>query len=212
MTLTIEGAVGGPFSELTVLTVAPDGSIQIPKIDKVATQDASLLDVVEALNRSTELITGGNGARRDGWNASLTLPDVHGTGSPVVVPVVVANATGSDFDFHGVGQFMVQPPTQQNSGGPQRGGFRHGGFRGGGFPGGNSGGGAQSAGDSGEGAGGGRDAGSLPSREELSIAVSVDGRVRHGTVSKILIVETRSISVEALPYTNVSSWTIEASK
>ncbi len=49
-------------------------------------------------------------------------------------------------------------------------------------------------------------------RPGFAVAVSVDGRIRHGSVNKLAIVETRSISIDAVPYVNVSGWTLDAAK
>ena len=200
-TLTLEGVIGGRTADLTVLGVGRDGSLQIPKNDKAASQDAALIDVVNGLNRVTELFAGENGAPRDGWSATLALPEAHGASAPVVVPVEVANANGGDFDLRGDGQYA---PAQPASNAGMRRGGRHGGLRGG-FGGPPGGGGS---------AGEGPDQAQGPEGPRLpfSVAVSVTGQVRHGAVSKVSIGETRTVTVESLPFVNLSDWSIEATK
>ncbi len=186
-TLTLAGAFGDPPSKLTVLTVAPDGSLQIPAAAKAAGSDAALDDVVDGLNRLTQLFAGRSAAPHDGWSAAVRVPGVRGASATVVVPIVVENATATGFELHGVGQSTVQ--AQRNDGSaPPRGYGRPGAFR------------------------GPAPAPASSPSGPLSLTVAVDGLVRHGAVSRISIVDTRSISLDALPYVNVSGWTIEAPK
>ena len=201
-TLTLEGVIGGRTADLTVLSVGRDGSLQIPKSDKAASQDAALVDVVNGLNRATELFAGENGAPRDGWSATLALPETHGASVPVVVPVEVANANGGDFDLRGDGQYAPAQPA--GNGGMRRGG-RRGGLRGG-F-GGPPGGGGGAAGEDQE-----QPQGAEGPHLPFSVAVSVTGQVRHGALSKLSIAETRTVTVESLPFVNLSDWSIEAAK
>jgi hypothetical protein len=46
----------------------------------------------------------------------------------------------------------------------------------------------------------------------FSVAVSVSGQVRRGALAKVTLDETRTVSVDALPFVNQSGWTIEATK
>jgi len=224
--LTIDGVAGDPPGQLTVLSIAPDGTLQIPKADKAANADLALIDVIDGLNRATETLAATSGSDpRAGWNANVTLPDVRDASNPIVVPIEAASVSGRNFDFHGIGQLVVAPPQNHGSrsGGGRRGGFRGGfggfGGGGGGFPGGGGGppggGGGPPGGGSDNGGGdpgGGDPAGGGPGgggRQGLSVALAIDGQVRQGEVKALNIVETRSISVNAQPFVNVSGWTIE---
>lgn len=235
-TVTLDGVAGDPPSELTVLNVASDGSLQIPNNDTAASHDVVLVDVVGGLNQLIALFAGEDTIPHDGWSATLPLADARGANS-VVVPVSVASANGTDFQVQGTGEVTLQPPSGEGnrSRGGRRGGFRGGGGfpgGGGGFPGGGGGGfpgggqsrgagGGESGGDPGGGdpggpdtaagdPGGGGEAAGAGGRQPPTIAVSIDGQVRHGAVAKLSIQETRSVTIGALPYTNVSGWTIEA--
>jgi hypothetical protein len=214
-TLTLDGVAGDPPSELTVLNVAPDGSLQIPSADAAASQDLALTDVVGGLNRLIALFAGENGIPRDGWSATLPLAGARGASS-VIVPVTVEAANETDVRLQGTGEVTLTP---QTPGGSRGRGGRHGGFRGGGFPGGGGGGfpgGGQSRGSGGEDPGAGGSGDGEPSgaggRQPPTVAVSIDGLVRHGALAKLSILETRSVTIDALPYTNVSGWTIEAAR
>jgi len=111
------------------------------------------------------------------------------------VPVVIANANAAGFDLHGAGEMLVQ--AQGPSGGGSQGGSGgHGGFHGG------------YGGRGGGGAGGIEGAG----RQAFTIALSVNGDVRRGAIDKLSMIETRAITVDSLPYVNVSSWTLESLK
>ncbi len=195
-TLTVDGSVGGRPIGLTVLELASDGSLQIPKNDKTASQDAQLNDLIAGLNRISLLLANESGGTRDGWSASLLLPEIPGANVPVIVPVVIANSNAAGFDLHGAGEMLVQAQAQPPSGEGSQGG--HGGH--GGFHGGYGGGG---------GGGGGRED---PGRQGFTVALSVNGDVRHGAIDKLSMMETRAITVNTLPYVNVSGWTIETLK
>lgn len=195
-TATLEGTIAGKPADLTVLDVGRDGTLYIPKNDKVAAADAVLVDVVSGLNRLSELFAGENGAPRDGWVANLSLPEGRATAA-VVLPVLVSNVSGGDFTLRADGEYAPAQPAPGST--PQRGG-RRGGFRRGGGP-------------PDDGAGGGPgDGGAFgaPVRLPFGVAVSVEGSVRRGLPAKVTITETRTVSAEAITFTNVSGWTIEA--
>jgi uncharacterized membrane protein YgcG len=186
-TLTVDGSIGGRPIGLTVLNLASDGSLQIPKNDKTASQDVQLNDLIAGLNRMSVLLANESGGTRDGWSASLLLPEIPGANVPLIVPVVIANANAVGFDLHGAGELLVQ--AQASSGGDSQGGHSgHGGFHGG------------------YGGGGGREG---PGRQAFTVALSVNGDVRHGAIDKLSMIETRAITVDTLPYVNVSGWTVE---
>jgi hypothetical protein len=189
--LTIDGSIAGRPIGVTVLNLASDGSLQIPKNDKTASQDTGLNDLVAALNRMSVLLANESVGTRDGWSASVFLPEIPGANAPAIVPLVIANANPAGFDFHGAGEVLVQ--SQAQGGGASQGGHGgHGGFHGG---------------------YGGRDSGTEGSgRQAFTIALSVNGDVRHGAIDKLSLIETRAITVEGLPYVNVSGWTIETLK
>jgi hypothetical protein len=201
-TLTLKGIAGDPASEATVLNVSPDGSLQIPAANSAASGNAALTDVVNGLNRLVELFAGQRSIPRDGWSPILRLPDLHGANSSVAVPIAAVNASSAGFDLHGVGEFTVQPPATQGAAAtPQRNLNRRRGYRGGGmsFPG--------AVDPVGEGA-----APAAAPRQTVTVAVAVDGSVRQAAVRKVSILETRSITVDEIPYVSVSGWTIEAAK
>jgi hypothetical protein len=222
--LTLEGTIAGQPSDVTVLNLSPDGTLAIPKNDKTSSQNVALVEVVGALNAMSQVFASLLGPPRDGWTASLALSDLRSANANVLVPIVVANANPTDFDLHGAGELLVQPPQSQNGGsrgGGHHGGF-HGGFGGGGFPGGGGGypgsggggpGGGSSGGDSAgsDGPPGGAPGGGFPGGpgRQLNVAVAVDGRVRHGALNKLSIFETRSITLDSMPFVNVSGWTLE---
>jgi hypothetical protein len=196
-TLTLEGLYDRP-SERSALKVGADGSLEVSG-DEKPKDDASLRDVMAGLNRLTGLFSGESRIPHDGWSASFRLTDVAGANSPVMIPIEVENANAADFEIHGVGQVTVQAPSQQAEAGPPRpfgGRFRPPGAFGGALP----------------NAVGGADGTAASARQSVSVAVSVDGRIHHGTISKMSIVETRSITVDAQPYVNVSGWTFESIK
>jgi hypothetical protein len=193
--LTLDGSIGGRPIGVTVLMLASDGSLQIPKNDKTASQDVALNDLIAALNRMSVLLANESVGTRDGWSASVFLPEIPGANAPVIVPVVIANANAAGFDLHGAGEMLVQ--AQGPSGGGSQGGSGgHGGFHGG------------YGGRGGGGAGGIEGAG----RQAFTIALSVNGDVRRGAIDKLSMIETRAITVDSLPYVNVSSWTLESLK
>jgi hypothetical protein len=205
-TLTLRGIAGEPGSEQTVLTVQPDGMLQIPPTDPTAASNGALIDVVNGLNRVVEIFAGEPSIPRDGWSPILHLPDLRGANASVAVPVAAVNAGPGGFDLHGVGQFTVEAPASQSPANPassaQRTFNRRRGFRGGpAFPG---------PGTIDPVAEGGAPAGAT--HPPLTVAVAVDGSVRRAAIRKISILETRSVTVDDVPYVNVSGWTIEASK
>ncbi len=199
-TLTLKGIAGDPASEATVLNVGPDGALQIPAADSAASGNAALVDVVNGLNRLIELFAGQREISHDGWSPILRLPDLHGANSSVAVPIAAVNASAAGFDLHGVGEVTVQPPASGSPAvTPQRSFNRRRGYRGGvPFP--------SVVEPASEGAP------PAASRQTVTVAVAVDGSVRHAAVRKVSIVETRSITVDDVPYVSVSGWTIEAAK
>jgi len=202
--LTLKGIAGDPAAEQTALTVQPDGLLQIPAADSAAAANGALVDVVNGLNRLVELFAGERSIPRDGWSPILHLPDLHGANSSVAVPVAAINAGAAGFDLHGVGQFTVEASAAQSPAAtPARTFNRRRGFRGGpAFPGTGA-----TAGTAGEGS-----APAGPTHPSVTVAVAVDGSVRRTAVRKISILETRSVTVDDVPYVNVSGWTIEVSK
>jgi hypothetical protein len=197
-TLTLKGLYDRP-SALNVLAVDADGSVQIAEADRTGKDEGSLSDIVSGLNHLSGIFAGKSSVPAGGWSARLRLPDVRGASAPVVIPIAVENAKSGNFELHGVGQLAIDAEPPALPGGPLR-GFGGRPFR---IPGGVA---APLPADQ-----------SAPTnassgRQEISVAVSVDGRISHGAVGKISIVETRSTIVDALPYVNVSGWTIETLK
>ena len=204
--LTLAGLYDRP-SVITILDVAADGSLKIPDAASAPKDDSSLNDTVKGINRLTAIFAGMSSVPHDGWSAKLRLPEVRGATAPVVVPIAVENVSAADFEMHGVGQLAVQAQAapaaaSNNVAGPPGAFGRRGGF----------GGPAAFAGGPLPLAATGGTVGITPAREAFTIAVSVDGRIRHRAVGRVAIVETRSVTVDALPFVNVSGWTIEALK
>jgi hypothetical protein len=198
--LTLQGVFGSPSSAATALTVTTGSQLQVPSDVPSDTADSALADVIAGLNAATELLAGKTAEAHGSWSATASVAGTHGSSTTVTVPIAMENVSGGNFEFHGVGQTLVQSPapsqmsaqfgTQTN---PQQILGRHGGLRG---------------------------RGPVPQQptavgapqQSFTVVLSVDGRVRHGNLSDITIVETRSLTVDGLPYVNVSGWTIAAAK
>jgi len=182
-TATLEGTIAGHAADLTVLNVGRDGSLYIPKSDKVASQDGATVDVVSGLNRLTELFAGQTGAPNpDGWAATLAFPETHGATASIEVPIAVEHVAGTDFDLRGDGQYAPPQPVAQP--GSHRGGGRR----------------AEMP----------EPVFGAPAKLPYGVTVGIQGQVRRGMVSKVTINEVRTVTVDGLQFTNVSGWTIEA--
>jgi hypothetical protein len=195
---TLTGVASAP-SEQTELHLLPGGALQIAPGDASAAADGAVVDVVNGLNRLGEVFAGQSELPHDGWSPALRLPDARGAGS-VAIPLEVEHASASGFELHGAGETALAPPAAPPT--TARAVPRRRGFRGGaGFP--------------------GSDSPLSPfptptpagsSRAPVTVTVSLDGRVRNGAIEKLAIVETRSVTVDGLPYVNVGGWTFERAK
>ncbi len=188
-------------TDLTVLLIASDGSIQIPVDDQVDRQDADLRDILTGLNRAIAIVRNAVNDPRTGWNAVLPLANARGADTSITVPMFVMRASGNDWDMRGSAQSTIetspQRTTQVGAGGGSGfpGGGRGGGYPGGSFPGGD-------LRRSGRGSSGGN--------SPTSLIIRIEGRVHNGLLARLSIVETRAVTFDAMPFTNTNGWTIEA--
>jgi uncharacterized membrane protein YgcG len=184
-------------TDVTVLLIASDGSIQIPADDQVDRQDTDLRDVLTGLNSAIAIARNAVTDPRTGWNATLPLANTRGPDASLTVPISVFKASGNDWDLRGIAQSTIDSaPLRSTQGGPGGGSGFPGGSRGGGFPG-----------------GGGfprSNRGGAAGNSQISVLVRVEGRIHNGVLSRVSIVETRAVTVDATPFTNTSGWTIEA--
>jgi hypothetical protein len=190
-------------ADVTVLAIATDGSIQIPQIDQTDRQDPDFSEVLTALNRAIAIARNANADPRTGWDATLTLTGTRGANASVTVPMHVANTKGNDFDVDGLAQSALGPQENGGQAAPEGGGSFPGGRRRGGFPGGdfpNSG--SFPRGNRGNGTR------STP----ISLTVRIDGHVRNGLLNHLAVVETRTVTIDDVPFTNTRSWIIEATR
>ena len=167
-------------------------------------------DVLTGLNSAIAILRNAVDDPHTGWNATLPLPHTRGSGSSLTVPMFVTRTSASDWSIRGAAQSTID--TSQRSALTGVGGGFPGGGRGGGFPGGSfpSGiGGGFPGGGGGEIRRGGRSgsAGNSP----ISLIAQIEGRVHNGALARLSIVETRTVTLEGMPFTNTSGWIIEAS-
>jgi hypothetical protein len=198
-TVTLQGIFGQPASAATTLTLEPGSTLESASAPAA---ESALPDVLSGLNRASEFLAGKSGATHDGWSTTVRLTDVRGANASVVVPVFLENVAGTSFEFHGVGQATVEPPVSpaamSGAAAPGNYGIRR---RRATFPG------ANPASEPAPGSIAGPTSG-----QAITVTLSVDGRVRKGSLSEITIVETRSVTIDSLPYVNVSGWTIAATQ
>jgi uncharacterized membrane protein YgcG len=190
-------------TDLTVLLIASDGSIQIPADDQVDRQDADLQEVLAGLNRAIAVVRNAVNDPRSSWNATLPLTNTHGAETSLTVPMYVVRSSGPDWDIRGAAQLTIETAPQRSAqtgtggGSGFPGGGRGNGFPGGSFPGG---------GDLRRGS-----RGTSGGNSPATVYLRIEGRVHNGLLSRLSIVETRAITLDAMPFTNTSGWTIEAS-
>jgi hypothetical protein len=192
--------------DLTVVRIGADGSLQIDPSEKAAgTSDTDLTSILSALNLALATIHDAASAQAS-WNATLAIPSLaKGPVTNVVVPIVAAGTGNANaYEVQGSAQVAATPPAQASgndgSGGGQRvrfGGGGMGGGMGGGFPGG----GQRPRGD-------GSPAGGDQSRA-MTLLVNVDGAVSAGRLRRIVISQTRVLTLDGAPFTNLTSWTVE---
>ena len=159
------------------------------------------------MNRLTELFAGATNAPNDNWTATLSLPEAHGASAPISLPVVVSNVTAAGYQIHGEAEFVSSKPPA-DTGTRRRGGGRRGGMPGGGQGGGMPGGGRERDDGPGDAPSGGPGEPSV--RLPYAVDLSVSGEVRRGMMGAVSLMETRTVVLEAQPFTNVSGWKIEA--
>jgi hypothetical protein len=187
--------------DLTVVRIGADGSLQIDPSEKAAgTNDADLTSILSALNLALATIHDAASAQAP-WNATLAIPSLaKGPATNVVVPIAGAGNANA-YEVQGSAQVAATPAAQprgnggdDGSGGGQRVRFGGGGM-GGGFPGQRS-------------RGNGSPAGGDQSRP-MTLLVNVDGQVSAGRLRHLVISQTRVLTVDGAPFTNVTSWTVE---
>lgn len=214
-TVALVRADAGHSADVIVLSIAADGSLQVPAADRTDAADPLVGDVVHVLNSATAVISGSTSAPA-GWTAMVSVTGEGRSTSSVVIPMLAVNSSGDDFDIHGVGQAAATPtqPSDEGRGYPRRGGVSGGvGFPagGGGFPGGGGGGfPGGSRGPRGGESDDGRPASAGTPGRAMTLSLHVDGHVHRGALVHLSIVETRSLTVGTMPFVNVSSWTIDA--
>jgi hypothetical protein len=199
--------------DLTVVRIGADGSLQIDPSEKTAgANDADLTSVLAALNLALATIHDA-GPAQPAWKATLSIPSLaRGPATNVVVPIAgVSTGSAGAYEVQGSAQVAASPAVaprgnvdDDGNGGGQRGGVRFGGA--GGMGGGGMGGGFPGGGQ--RPSGGGRPAGGDQSRA-MTVFVNVDGQVNAGRLRRIVISQTRVLTVDGAPFTNVTSWTVE---
>lgn len=211
-TMVLERTGPGGAPNDAILAVAPDGTLTLNESGAAAAADADLTDVLTGLNLAIAAAREGDGVGHDPWPATLLL----GSSGAASAQLMLAptNLVGSSYDFSGGGQALAQAqpsPQQSSASGPTR---RRGGY--GGVPGGSYGGGGFPG--AGNGAGGGYPGGAARQRPPASggsgagmtAFFHVDGHANADRLARITITETRTVTIENQPFTNVGSWTISA--
>jgi hypothetical protein len=208
-TLTLEHRDAAGTSDISVLDVQRDGSLQVDASERAVASEADVRDLVAFLDLAVAALRASNSVT--GWEATLEVPAARGT-TEVDVPIRASHASGVEFDIEGEGESDVAATS-----GPARGARVGGGFPGsppgGGFPPGSYPGNAYPGGGSPRARGGaqpGSNAGSAgrPSSGGMTLDVAVNGHVSAGRVMKLSVVATRALTVDGLPFTNVSDWSI----
>lgn len=193
-TASLSQTIAPDHIDITVLVVAPDGSISIPQNDQADRADAQLRDILAGLNRAIAIVRNAGSDPASGWNAAVTLSNGRGSDTSLTVPITVMKTGTNDWDMRGLAQSALgQSQESGNQSNPNRGGGFPGGGRGGGFP--------------GNFPRGGRSGGSPP----MTVLVLINGHVHNGALSRLTITETRSVTVESMPFTNTNGWIIETS-
>jgi len=200
--------------DLTVLRIGPDGSLQIDPSEKSASaNDTDLTSVLSALNLALATIHDAAAAQRP-WNATLAIPALaRGPATNVVVPIAGVGGSANAYEMQGSAQVNATPaaPARGNADDDGNGGGQRVRFGGGGMPGSGGGmGGGGFPGGGGRPSNGGRPAGNDQSRT-MTLVVNVDGQVTAGRLRRIVISQTRVLTVDGAPFTNVTSWTVETS-
>jgi len=214
----IERANPDGTPNLSVLTVAADGTLTLAEDPRGAAADADVKGFLDGLNLAIAATHGSDATGKAPWTALMPVGAVGA--APVTFEAV---ATGvAELDFNGNGDTSAPPPgpAPSESPGPDASampgfpGGRHGGF-GGGLPGGEFGGGGRNGfsggqvGPGGPGGPGGYRRGGAPA---TPATVQVQGHATAGRVTRMAITITRSVTVANLPYFNTSSWVVTVAK
>ncbi len=217
-TLVIERKTVSGAPNLSVLKVAADGSLALAEDANGAAADADLADVLYAMNLALTVTRPDGASARNSWQATLPMASTP-QAEIADVTLAPANVQGADFDFAGSAQAVGAAPARRSSvrsplaagGGADAGGFPGGaGGGGGGYPrggiGGMPGGGGRSRSE------GGGQAAPASNRNGVTTFVQIAGHVSAGSVSRLAITQTRTVTVATLPFFNVAIWSITATK
>lgn len=209
-TLTLEHRDAAGTPDISVLNVQRDGSVQLAASERAVPSEADVRDLVQFLDLALAAVNAGNG-ETSGWQATLGIPAARGT-TQVVVPLRATHVSGPDFDIEGTGESAAGGSSGPSSrpargGGAFPGGVPGGGaYPGGGFPNGGASGRARGGGQpQGGGSAGG---GSAGGGGGVTLDLRVNGHVNGSRVTQLALVETRAVTVDGMPFTNVSSWTL----
>jgi uncharacterized membrane protein YgcG len=208
---------------VSVVTAAADGLLALAEDARGAAADADLPPVLFGLNLAIAATRGADASGHSPWTAPI--PVAPGANAPAATVSFQPIASGpTEVDFTGDGDTTPvatprrsgasgdddggMPPGGVGGGGGGRGGYG-GGFPGGGggFPGGGGFGGRQNAfADQPGTPGAGRRGPAIPA------AVHVQGQAVGGHVTRIAVTITRTVTMENLPFVNVGSWEVAASR
>jgi uncharacterized membrane protein YgcG len=191
--------------DFSIVRIGADGSLQIDASEKGAGSDADLTSVLAALNLALATIHDA-GSAQPSWKATLAIPSLaRGPATNVVVPIAgIGTSNANVYEVQGSAQVAATPPRgnadDDNGGGGRFGGGGMGGGMpgGGGFPGGGQ-----------RPSGGGRAPAAGDQARAMTLLVNVDGQVSAGRLRRIVISQTRVLTVDGVPFTNVTSWTVE---
>jgi hypothetical protein len=178
------------------LKIGADGMLTLANAGADASPDAALNDALFAFDAALVAMKDATGAAHDSWAAYVPVSPAKGA-QVAAITFVPANVAGSELDFYGTGQAVAATgaasvATASASPEPERrgGGRRGGGFGGGGY----------------RGRPGGDEAAAGPGA--VSTSLHVEGHISAKRVTRIAMTETRTVTVQNLPFVNVSSWSI----
>jgi len=197
----------------SVLSVDAGGALQLAASERTTSSNADLRALLPLLDVALAFA---RGAVPPGGSVLLNIPmGQANSGSTVVVPLRTAHLVGADFDVQGSASTQLQgaESAQQQQPLERR---RPGGFGGPGGPGGFGGpGGGGFGGRPGD--GGAADVnvgGSARGRSAagaMTVLVRIDGHISDGRVHRLVIAQTRELTVGGAPFVNAESWAIDVS-
>jgi uncharacterized membrane protein YgcG len=201
-------------ADVSPLSIGADGTLRLDPAAPTAT-DPKLVDLIAALNIAHSVTAAPNAGDRSGWTAQIPLPapDVTAGGvpsygapttpsppPPLLLPIrAMAAGTGGDVDIDGSAETTLAPPAAAPRPARSRGSGGFGRFGG--------------RGDfSGGGRGGGDEGPRAPAAPPVTLDVHIDGRITHNALGHLIIAETRRVTLDGLTYTNVGTWSIDATQ